>query len=278
MRAYCAIRPQPHYRREAFHAGLKAAGYDVRTGVPGNPGDCQVLVIWNRYDINHQLALMVEKAGGVVLVAENGYLNAGGGTPKFDVHEGVESGHYYALAKGGHNGSGTWPDRAGGHWIAETETYGARWRALGIELKAWRTAGKHILVCPNRSFGRPDLIMPPNWAADVERRLKSATKREVRVRPHPGNDRPARPLEADLEGAHAVVIWSSSAGVHALVHGIQVVCEGPAFILKGACARSVRDIDLLCLGEREPHFERLAWAQWTVDEIASGEPFRRLLA
>jgi hypothetical protein len=24
-------------------------------------------------------------------------------------------------------------------------------------------------------------------------------------------------------------------------------------------------------------FRRLAWAQWTIDEIASGEPFERLL-
>jgi hypothetical protein len=235
-------------------------------------------VIWNRYAEMHQHALMVEAAGGRVVVAENGYLNAGGGTPKFDVHEGVQPGHYYALAIGGHNGSGTWPNRKSGNWIDETETYGARWRALGVQLKRYREQGGHILVCPNRSFGRPDLIMPPGWPDQVARRLKARTQREVRVRPHPGNDRPKRPLEADLEGAHAVVIWSSSAGVHALVAGVQVICEGPAFILKGCCPGRVEDVDLHNFAEREPHFERLAWAQWTVDEIASGEPFRRLLA
>ena len=31
------------------------------------------------------------------------------------------------------------------------------------------------------------------------------------------------------------------------------------------------------LGDRLPAFHRLAWAQWTVDEISTGAPFRHLL-
>lgn len=276
-RAYCLIRPLPVYRHEAFCDGLKARGYDVRRQRPGEvrPGD--LLVIWNRYGELAQLADQFEVRGGTVLVAENGYLGAGGGTPKFDVTGGVQPGHYYALAVGGHNGQGRWPDRPRGPWIEQSEAYGARWRALRVPQCGWRLNGAHILVCPNRSFGRPGHIMPAGWAEDVARRLRASTKREVRVRPHPGNDRPARELERDLEGAHAVAVWSSSAGVHALVRGIQVLCEAPAWILKGAALARLASIDQHWGGERVPHLERLAWAQWTVEEIASGFAFRHLL-
>ena len=52
-RAFCLIRTEPVYRREAFITGLQAAGY-VTCSDPtrGEAGD--VLVIWNRYGGNFQ--------------------------------------------------------------------------------------------------------------------------------------------------------------------------------------------------------------------------------
>jgi hypothetical protein len=73
-----------------------------------------------------------------------------------------------------------------------------------------------------------------------------------------------------------VAVWASSAGVHALVRGIPVMADAPWWICKGAAA-TLDEIQASGLPERQPVFERLAWAQWTVDEIAGGEPFRRLL-
>jgi hypothetical protein len=266
VRAYLLIREAPWYRRQAFEAGLRRAGYEVvvqRTG-PGRPGD--VLVIWNRYLGNHDLALGFERAGGRVLVAENGYIGAGGTPPKFDVHpRGPQPGHYYALAEGFHNGWGRWPE--GG---------GERFRALGLELKPWRRDGEHVLVCPNRSFGIPGRFMPPDWAQRCAERLRKQTARPVRIRAHPGNDAPGRPLEADLANAWAVVIWSSSCGAHALAEGIPVFVEAERWIMKGAAAGG--PIDRPEMPERLPHFERMAWAQWTCGEIESGEPFVRLLS
>ena len=224
-----------------------------------------VLLIWNRYGGTHDEATRFEAAGGTVLVAENGYLGAGGSSPKFDVHPGgPKPGDYYALAVGGHNGQGSWP--AGG---AE------RFAALGVALQPWRAEGRHVLVCPNRSFGIPGRVMHPDWAARTAARLRKETARAVCIRLHPGNDAPKRALATDLEGAWAVVVWSSGAGVHALLRGIPVYCDAPHWILKGAAAHG--PVDAPQCPERAPHFARLAWAQWTVQEIASGEPFRRLL-
>jgi hypothetical protein len=111
LKAYCLIRTQPHYRHEAFVAGLKRCGYDVHLSYarwPVRPGD--VLVIWNRYGETERIADGFEAAGGTVLVAENGYIGRGGGTPK---HTNGPGNHYYALARHAHNGRGRWSSSAG---------------------------------------------------------------------------------------------------------------------------------------------------------------------
>ena len=265
MRAFCLIREKPCYRREAFTGGLKAAGHEVQLRQPDRFDRDTLFVTWNRYQAMHEIALRVEKGGGRVLVAENGYLGQGGGTPKFQVHPGgPQPGHYYAIAESWHNGGGRWPE--GGP---------ERFARLHVELKPWRSDGEHILICPNRSFGVGDRVMHPDWAERRAEKLKKATNRPVRIRLHPGNDEPKRPLAEDLRCAWAVVIWSSSCGVHALADGIPVFCEAPHWILKGAAATGT--IDAPVMPERAPHFERLAWAQWTCAEISTGEPFRHLL-
>jgi hypothetical protein len=265
-RAYILIREAPWYRRDVFCSGLKAAGLEVMLRPPVKPGPDTVLVIWNRYTGNHELACQVEKAGGLVWVAENGYIGAGGGTPKFQVHPGgPQPGHYYSIAEGWHNGRGRAP--AGGP---------ERWAALGVTLKPWRTAGEHILVCPNRSFGVGEQVMHPDWGQRCAERLRARTARPVRLRVHPGNSAPPRPLSQDLAGAWAVVVWSSSVAVHALVEGIPAYIEAPYQIVKAAGASG--PVDNPVCPERLPVLERLAWQQWTCEEIAKGLPFALLLS
>lgn len=245
--AYNLIRPQPHYRREAFTAGLKAAGFEVRENTCGTacPGD--VLLIWNRYGHLEQTADRFEAQGGRVLVAENSYLGMNRGDRRL-----------YALAWHAHNGRGQW--FPGGP---------ERFASLGINLQTMRpdqpAAGEFVLVAPNRPFGMAGGVMPADWADRVAQRLRSQGER-VMVRNHPGNTEAAVPLERDLDGASRVEIWSSSVGVSALVSGIPVVCHAPWWICK--------DWELI---GRQAALERLAWAQWTVEEISDGTAFRHLL-
>ena len=264
MKAHCLIREQPWYRRDAFKGGLAAAGHEVVLSPPDRPSPETLLVIWNRYSTNHELALRVERAGGRVLVAENGYIGKGGGTPKFQVHPaGPQPGHYYAIGLRFHN------DETCINWGTTS-----RFDALAVELKPWRV-GDHILVAPNRPFGIPERMMHPDWGERCVARLRKQTKRPIILRTHPGNNEPRRALSEDLKGAHAVYVWSSSCGVHALAEGIPTFVEAPYWIMKSASARG--DIESPVLPERKPAFERLAWAQWTCEEIASGLPFRTLL-
>lgn len=255
MKAYCAIRTEPHYRHDAFEKGLQAAGYEVvmrpwqqRDAV--EPDD--VVLIWNRYHGNDMLADRFEAAGGTVIVAENGYA----GMDRSDRR-------VYAIARGRHNGGGTWH-------------VGANARLpMFASVQPLRRDGEHVLVAPNRSFGTPGNIMPPDWHNDVMRRLRPLTKREIRLRPHPGNKEPTVPLESDLDRCWAVVIWSSSVGVSALIAGIPVICEGAWWICKDAAGAAIEEIERPRIDDavRRRSLERMAHAQWTVEEIETGAPF-----
>lgn len=260
--AYVRLREAAPYRREAFIAGLRAAGFSPTLRQPDVFRPEDVLVIWNRYSEGHDLATRAEAAGMPVLVAENGYLMEGGGVPKFDNNG---AGAYYALARSYHNGNGTW------HAGAED-----RFARLGVTPAPWRAAGKHVLMLPNRSFGVPGLMMDPRWLDDAVKRYRTMTDRPVVVREHPKNARPKTPVQVDLAGAHCAVVWNSSAGVHALLAGIPVICEAPGWICKGA-ASTWEDIEAGRKTERAATFHRMAWAQWRLDEIAAGTPFRYLL-
>jgi hypothetical protein len=258
LKALSLIRDQPWYRRQAFEKGLENAGFQI------TKDKADLVLIWNRYGHSHQVAEQYEREGKLVLVAENGYLGKGGVSPKFEVHpKGPSKDSYYSLSIGWHNGRGVWPRGEG------------RFKDLGVEIKPWRTKGEHILVCPNRSFGVGSQVMPPDWAEKVVKRLRNESKRPVVVRGHPGNNSPRRPLELDLKDAWAVVVWSSSVAVHSLLAGIPTFIEAPFHVLKGCGASGSPDEPVT--KEREQHFERMAWHQWTCQELESGEPFRYLL-
>ena len=199
-RAFCLIRSQPHYRHDAFHSGLKACGYDVRTEYPRDIKPDDMLVIWNRYGQKDEYARQFEAAGAKVLIAENGYV----GSDK-DGHQ------LYALSRNFHNGGGSW------HIGDEP-----RWKSQNIELKPWRDGGEEIIVLPQRGFGASEISQPQDWAETTATAIRRKTSRPVRVRNHPGNHPPAIPLEQDLENAWAVVVWASSAGIKALAHGVPV--------------------------------------------------------
>ena len=131
-------------------------------------------------------------------------------------------------------------------------------------------------------------MMPPTWPEKTAERLRKLTKREIRVRPHPGNSPAKKPLAEDLAGAHACIIWSSSAGVHALVAGVPVICEAPYWICKESQVANMYMVDAMyrapdrLVGHaiynalREKAMHRLAWGQWHISEIESGEAFQAL--
>jgi len=255
VKAAVLLRPEPHYRADAFCAGLRRLGYDI--GYPKQVTRDDVLVMWNRKQRQEGDAIRFERAGARVIVCENGYIGQD------------RNGHQlYAMALDGHNGSGQWS-------IGGPE----RWAQLGVELKPWQPERRgHIVVFAQRGIGSKLMASPPQWANRAAGGLRVATGRDVIIYDHPGlpacHAQIANQVAAQIEGAHCVVVWASARGVRALVEGVPVVYHAPKWIAAGAASHGVlvRRTD-----DRLPTFERLAWAQWTLEEIAAGVPFERLL-
>lgn len=250
-RVYCNFHDSSHYGRDTFRAGLENCGY-VWTDYIQTPTPEDVLLIWNRGVINNVIAHRWQAAGARVLVAENGYLGK---------HwRGVQ---WYAIALGRHGGGGYWP-------LAGPQ----RWHGWAVPLAPWRKPGGDLVVLAQRGIGEPGITAPPNWYISMCSTFKSA-----RVRVHPGKDDVTLPLERDLANTSAVITWSSGAALKALVLGIPVFYGYKDWIGAGA-ARHVDDRSKGVSTDdaaRLAMFERLAWAQWTKEEVAQGEPFRKLL-
>lgn len=250
MRAQCMIREALHYKRAAFVDGLQAAGYRMESRIE-HPRVDDVLVIWNRYGFWHEEACRFERAGARVVVAENGYLG-----------KSWRDGEWFALAIGHHCGAGQWV-------VGDLK----RWTELDVEMKPWRDDGSEIVVLGQRGIGEPGIASPPGWAESVAPRVGG------RIRRHPGINAAALPLEQDLRRASAVVVWTSTAALWALLWGIPCWCAYPEWI-GAAAGRPLAQFGREPLRDdaaRLAVFGRLIWAQWRLSEIRSGAAFAHLL-
>jgi hypothetical protein len=250
-RAYLRLPTPPHYGRPAFEAGLAQVGYEITLRpIAPKPGD--LLVLWNRYLKDEREARAYEAAGATVLIVENPYL-----APD------IKPPPSLAIAQGHHNGAGFWH-------------VGNEARPIAWPIEPWRTDGDHVLIIPQRGLGEQGVAMPKGWPAQAEHELKTMTKRPIRVRPHPGV-RPHPPMDGDLKDCWAAVTWGSGGALKAICAGVPVFYQFPQWIGAPAASRFVlTDIENPYLGDRGFMLHRLSWAQWTIDEIAKGEPFRWL--
>ena len=246
--AVLQIRREPYYRRAAFESGLKRLGYTITDKVFHPASKADTLCVWNlKAGADEAAATLFEQRGGTVIVAENGYLQ------KVDKT-------YYALSVHGHNGSGTFP-------VGDEDRFGK----LGFEVKPWREREGQVLVCGQRGIGSRLMASPPQWAEKMAAQLKRQGERDVRLRPHPGNFAPKVPLVDDLRGVGVCHIWSSGAGVRALAEGVTVVHHAPHWICEGWSVIGYQTLGRLRV------LNRMAHGQSHHEEIATGEPFARLL-
>ena len=251
MIAINQLRSDPHYRKDAFDQGLLACGYKLEQGTRRPKSRDDLLLVWNRMPANEPQAAAWESQGGTVLVAENAYLQPG----KFGM---------YAISVHGHCGSGWFP-------VGDED----RFTPLGFELRPWVSEG-HVLVCGQRGIGSRLMASPPHWDIKIVQRLRAMGHAKVRHRPHPGKVAPKTTLAQDLQGAGLCVVWSSASGVLALTLGVPVIYCAPHWICAGAAGKGLGSTPPR--SGREEAMHRMSHGQWSVAEIHSGEPFKRILA
>jgi hypothetical protein len=176
----------------------------------------------------------------------------------------------------------------------------ARWGLIqqhyGLELKPWRAAGNHILLCLQRdggwSMGGWDVI---DWAIKAIVEIRKYSDRPIRIRPHPGDKRAvkysdrllklclgrripkieisqsASSLTQDFVNCWAVVNHNSSPGVAAVIQGIPVILTDPL----RSQAHDVATVGINCIEnplmlDRTDWIHRISQFHWSHEELHTG--------
>lgn len=181
-------------------------------------------------------------------------------------------------------------------WVPDCEVDSSRWDALGISdaVELVTNRPKSVLIIgqvPNDSQHGLNEKQLNRWFDEKSQIFREAGYL-VTFRPHPMNLRGKAPdcenissptlcsLEKALAACSHVITYNSTAGLEAILAGIPVTCHSSAHYAHIASygASGVRT-----LGAQQSmkqavtdHMHRLAWSQWTCDEIESGQPIRFL--
>lgn len=242
----------------AFGDGLKRHGWDVEYSLTWRASDLYVQWGVRR---RHELAAQRE-TGGDICIVERGYL-----PDRF---------HWCSVGFGGglngraeFRGTSTDPARLHKHYP-------------GI-LKPWRETDGYALIMgqvPGDMSLQPIGGRLDAWYVLAAAELRQAGW-DVRYRPHPsalarGRGRGPKgitvtegTLDEALAGAGVVVTYNSNSAVDAVLAGVPAITMD-----EGSMAWPVTTHDLAAVPvrpDREAWAARLAWCQWSLEEMRSGE-------
>lgn len=256
-----AIAPHQNVWAAAFAAGLKRHG--IVADIRGATATCDLLVMWG---IRNKRAIEEQKAhGGDVCILERGYLG-----DRF---------HWTSVSFGGGlNGRGQF------RGVRDDPT---RFEInFGHMMQPWQDRdGPALLIGQvpgDMSLEGHDI---DQWYRDVAAALRGAG-RKVLFRPHPlATERGFRPPKLDgveivggrlsdvLTRCGTVITFNSNTGVESVLAGVPTMTAD-----MGAMAWDVttHDPHEKIMPPRERWAARLAWMQWTLDEMESGACWDRV--
>jgi len=271
---YGALNSKPVF--DAFANGAKSLGYDVSWNDPVSDVD----VIWS-------------------------VLFSGRMAQNKDIWERnlAQSKPTIVLEVGGIQRGTTW--KVGINGINRDAYFGdlgndnSRATLFGLELKPWRTQGEFILIAGqhDKSLQWKNMPAMSTWVMNTIETIQKYTKRPIAFRPHPRCRLPYIEKEFNnvyrqepqhIRGTYddydmkfsniwATISYSSNPGIHSILNGV------PAFVGPSSLAYNVaNDIDFLEKIEN-PHtpdrtqwLNDYAWTEFTVEEISTGMPIKRL--
>lgn len=242
----------------AMHEGILTNGDDPVI-VHAYKHKYDASVVWG---IRRRWAGYVLEQGKPVIVIERGYL-------------GERKRTWLSVGNGGLNGFANF-----GNQDVPSDRWEQYW---AHDVKPWKKGGQYAIIMgqvPKDSslYG----MCPYAWAKSIYQSAVDKFKR-VYFRPHPeskpppiGFDLPLMTGDLDdaLDGAKCVIAYSSNSSVDAVMNGI------PAITMhQGSMAWDVSTHDFkesLYRGDRDKWGARLAYAQWSIDEMRQGLAWRHI--
>ena len=272
FKEYGAANSKPVF--EAFEHSLIQAGHTVTD----NDMHADVAVIWSvlwhgRMTGNRPIYEYYIKTGKKVVVLEVG---------------GIKRGTTWKVGLNGINRDA---------YFGPSGMDNSRAVQQGLSLKPWRKDGEYILICGqhNKSLQWANMPSMSTWVMQTIETIKQHTKRPIIFRPHPRCPLPHIETEYKnvkrqtpkqvagtyddfdmvFDNIYCTVSWSSNPGIHSVINGV------PAFVGPSSLAYDVAGHDLNLIEypqtpDRTQWLNDYAWTEYTVDEIASGLPLKRL--
>jgi len=174
-----------------------------------------------------------------------------------------------------------------------------RWKKFNIELKPWQSTGDTIIICGqhHRSHQWRNNPSMNVWFEQQINEIRKYTDRPILVRPHPRNpigldttkwknvsyNQPQRDhmtiddtdFNKKLENAWAVVNYSSNPAMQSVFNGV------PVFVSEASLSYDVGNTTLANINNpskpgRQTWANRLAYTEWTTEEIKQGLPWKRI--
>lgn len=184
----------------------------------------------------------------------------------------------------------------GGADYCNADASADRWEKLGRQLVAWRRAGDYILVTGQPRSLSDNVVDPVAWYGDKMTQIAAVSERPFLFRHHPRGYNRLEPLLQrlpsdvlrrltfsqsallvdDLPGAYAAVVLTSNAAAAIAVAGIPVFTDDPQCIAYPVANYDFSQIESPKFPERLEWVHKLAYAQWTIAEMADGVVWRRL--
>lgn len=269
---YGALNSKPVF--EALVTSIKANGWQAAD----HDENADVAVIWSvlwegRMKANRLIWEKYKRHNRPVLVLEVGALDRG---------------NLWKVSIDGINGKG---------YFGPKNNDDSRRKKLGLKIKPWKQ-GNNIILCGQHPSSQQWERMPPMhlWLSETIRIIRKHTDRKIIVRPHPrakylpvGNFKNVEikppchmigtydsfDFEQTLEDAWAVINWNSNPATIAALNGVPIFV-GPDSIALSVGNTELENIENPVMPDREQWVNDLAYTEWSVEEIAKGEPIARL--
>ena len=176
---------------------------------------------------------------------------------------------------------------------------GERWKKLNIELKPWRSTGDTIIICGQHHQSHQWRNNPTMnlWFEQQINEIRKHTDRPIVIRPHPryptGFDiskwknvtkvLPQRDyntvddtdFKETLKQAWAVVNYLSNPAMMSVFNGIPVFVSEQS-LCYDVGNTSLSNINNPAMPDRSNWANKLAYTEWTTEEIKQGLPWQRI--
>ena len=272
FKQYGAKNSEPVF--DAFEHSLRQAGHTIEH----DSMHSDVAVIWSvlfngRMSSNRPIYEYYTRTGKKVIVLEVG---------------GIKRGTTWKVGLNGINRDAFWGD---------TGNDDSRARSLGLGLKPWRKDGEYILICGQHDKSLQWRNMPSmsQWIIDTIETIQKHSKRPMIFRPHPRcplphiehefkNVKRQEPkhiagtyddFDMAFDDIYCTVSWSSNPGIHSVINGVPAIV-GPSSLAYDVAGHDLNLIEYTQTPDRTQWLNDYAWTEYTVEEIASGLPLKRL--